>query len=62
MVGQPTLIGDVDRTERILTETARPLGDDLPDALLCGDAAGVPNNVFGYGLIDAYAAIVRATR
>ncbi|MCA9867391.1 MAG: S8 family serine peptidase [Anaerolineales bacterium] len=58
----PTLIGDVDRTERILTETARPLGDDLPDALLCGDAAGVPNNVFGYGLIDAYAAIVRATR
>ena len=58
----PALIGDVDRTERILTETARPLGGDLPDAFLCGGETGVPNNVFGYGLIDAHAAVVRAIR
>ncbi|MBP6016833.1 MAG: S8 family serine peptidase [Candidatus Promineofilum sp.] len=58
----PALIGDVDRTERILTETAQPLGGDLSGSLPCGDEMGQPNNVFGYGLIDAYAAVVRAIR
>ena len=58
----PSLIGDIDRTEAILTETAQPLGSDLPGAFLCGEETGVPNNVFGYGLIDAYAAVVKAIR
>ena len=55
----PDLIGDVDATELILARTARPhtttltCGADLP-----GD---VPNNVYGWGIIDALAAVKAAT-
>ena len=54
----PGLIGDVDATEWIITQTARPrtttqsCGDDSP-----GD---VPNNVYGWGIVDALAAVQRA--
>jgi len=54
----PHLIGDVDTTERIIAETARPqtttqtCGDDSP-----GD---VPNNVYGWGIVDALAAVLAA--
>jgi len=52
----PTLIGDIDRTERILAQTATPL-DDQPGLYACGNPGETPNNVSGYGLINAYAAV-----
>lgn len=50
----PSLIGDIDRTEEILRETARP----YTGAVNCG--SGAPNNSVGDGLLDAYAAVKRA--
>ena len=53
----PGLIGDVDTTEWLIAQTARPrtatqnCGDDGP-----GD---VPNNVYGWGIVDALAATPR---
>jgi uncharacterized repeat protein (TIGR01451 family) len=51
----PVLIGDVDGTEQIIAQTARPrtttqgCGGDGPD--------DVPNNVYGWGIVDALAAV-----
>jgi len=51
----PTLKGNVDSVEHILEMTAKPLfsqdscGNDLPTSL--------PNNTYGYGRIDIYAAV-----
>jgi serine protease AprX len=51
----PDLIGDVDATEQIIMHAARPhtttqsCGDDGPD--------DVPNNVYGWGIVDALAAV-----
>ena len=97
----PALIGDIDRTEQILRETAQPFsghmtsmsamltGDGAPgdtqqplstpnptpnpaaaavdealggqDAcILQGGAEQTPNNLVGYGIVDAYAAVQRA--
>lgn len=76
----PKLIGDIDRTEQILIETATPFtasstlvggmfGDELaengpPDTsgvcVLTTDTSQRPNNVAGYGLVNAYAAVKRA--
>lgn len=53
----PELIGDVERTEQILIETAEPL---VNQSTLCSDDNTVPNNTFGYGLVDAYAAVQQA--
>lgn len=53
----PSLVGDIDRTERILTETAQPVSIPPSD---CGDSSQRPNNTAGYGLVDAYAAVARA--
>jgi len=50
----PALMGDIDRTEEILRETARPYTGELD----CG--GGTPNNSVGYGLLDVYAAVERA--
>jgi subtilisin family serine protease len=52
----PKLIGDIDRTEKILIETARPYQGE-PDA--CGSSEA-PNNATGYGIVDAYAAVKAA--
>ena len=50
---QPALIGDVDATEQIIVETARPRLDTG-----CGGApGGRPNNVYGWGIVDALAAV-----
>ena len=54
-----SLIGDIERTERLLTQTATPL-DELPGLDICGDQGELPNNVSGYGLINAYAAVQMA--
>jgi subtilisin family serine protease len=53
----PALIGDIDRTERILTETARE--SKPPDVALpaCGNRDARPNNHVGYGIVDAFAAL-----
>jgi hypothetical protein len=51
---QPKLIGNIDATERILRETARPAGASAPK---CG---GSTANVFGAGIVDAYAAVKAA--
>jgi subtilisin family serine protease len=56
----PGLRGDIDETEHILRETAVPLtsGEE------CGGVPGssVPNNTYGYGLVDAHAAVSEALR
>jgi subtilisin family serine protease len=51
----PSLIGDYDRTYALLRDTALRLPDTR-----CGDAPGNPNNVYGNGRIDAYAAVTAA--
>jgi subtilisin family serine protease len=51
----PALIGDYDATYALIRNSARILSDTR-----CGDPAGAPNNVYGYGRIDAYAAVARA--
>jgi serine protease AprX len=54
----PCLIGDVDTTEWIIAHTARPrtttqsCGGDGP--------SDVPNNVYGWGIVDALAAVEEA--
>jgi subtilisin family serine protease len=66
----PALAGDLDRTEEIILETARPLTVDAAcpqggsePGLVCGcgdDGPGsVPNNVYGWGLLDVWAAVER---
>jgi subtilisin family serine protease len=49
----PELIGDIDATERIIEETAHYA--DSPNLCTGGDAEH--NNVYGYGSIDALAAV-----
>jgi len=49
----PHLIGSVDSTERLIQETARP----VIDYACGGDTDGHPNNVYGWGIVDALAAV-----
>jgi subtilisin family serine protease len=55
----PALIGDIERTEQILAETARPYDETMNGPLPCSDG-GTPNNTVGYGLLDALAAVEMA--
>jgi subtilisin family serine protease len=50
---QPKLIGDIDKTEQILIETARPY-EGAPSGC---EGTELPNNGAGYGVVDAYAAV-----
>jgi subtilisin family serine protease len=52
----PRLIGDIDRTEQIMIETAQPY-DGLREGCFEGD---LPSSAFGYGVVDAYAAVQAA--
>jgi len=52
----PRLIGDVDATEWIIEQTARP----RINTSCGGEADGHPNNVYGWGIVDALAAVERA--
>ncbi len=56
----PKLIGHVKETMSLLRETAKP----LTSTQTCGTTPGtqIPNNTFGYGLIDAHAAILKARK
>jgi hypothetical protein len=70
----PTLIGDIDATETLICQTARPRPVDsvctveegafaaatLDPICACGEVVGVPNNVYGCGFIDAGAAVQAA--
>lgn len=51
----PTLAGQVDTIEAILRRTARPFFSQQDCGPLTGDQ--IPNAVFGYGIIDAEAAV-----
>jgi hypothetical protein len=50
----PALIGDIDRTEQILAQSTQPYRGNLPD---CPGANEIPSTAFGYGIVDAYAAV-----
>jgi subtilisin family serine protease len=50
----PSLIGDIDRTEQILIETAQPYTGST--SLGCFEG-GVPNAAYGYGIVDVYEAV-----
>ncbi len=53
----PSLIGDIDRTEQLIIETAQPYSGDISSGCFEG---GVPNAAFGYGMVDVYAAVKAA--
>lgn len=61
----PALIGDIERTEQILTQSAWPLQDGNNDdpmaaeGIVCGLGGDdiVPNDYTGYGMVDALKAI-----
>ncbi len=55
----PDLIGDIDRTEELITSTAHAY-EANPGIAECGVPGVVPDNVVGYGLIDAFAAVQAA--
>ncbi len=55
----PALIGDVDRTEQILIQTAQPYTGSQPSDQ-CFSGGSRPNNAYGYGIVDAYAAVKMA--
>ncbi|MBI2877425.1 MAG: S8 family serine peptidase [Candidatus Tectomicrobia bacterium] len=48
----PGLQGTIDRTEDLLEQTAVPRSYTT-----CGDPPGVPNNGYGFGIVDAFNAI-----
>jgi len=52
----PSLIGDIDRTEQLLIETADPY-TGLVSGCFEGD---VPNAAYGYGILDVYEAVKEA--
>lgn len=53
----PSLIGDIDRTEQILIETAKPYTGSTSQGCFEGE---VPNAAYGYGIVDVYAAVREA--
>ncbi len=56
----PALIGDIDRTEQILTETATNIAADGFSGPICGTVSERPNSFVGYGIVNALAAVERA--
>jgi subtilisin family serine protease len=50
----PSLIGDIDRTEQIIIETAQPYTGSTSIGCFEG---GTPNAAYGYGVVDVYAAV-----
>jgi subtilisin family serine protease len=53
----PRLIGDIDRTTQILIATAKPYTGARDNGCFLNT---VPNDAFGYGVLDAYAAVKQA--
>ncbi len=52
---QPDLVGRIDRSEQLLIKSATPVA-----ATACGETSPVPNNLFGYGRLDALQAVEMA--
>jgi len=52
----PYLIGDIDRTEQILIDTAQPY---VGEHIGCF-SEGTPNNAYGYGILNVYDAVKEA--
>jgi subtilisin family serine protease len=53
----PSLIGDIETTRKILEETATNYSGTYPE---CVTDDSTPNDAAGYGIIDAYAAVEKA--
>ena len=51
---EPTLIGDIDRTEQLLIDTAKPYTGSTSVGCFEGS---IPNAAFGYGVVDVYEAV-----
>ena len=54
----PRLIGDIDRTAALLEQTARPYTGTTAEGCFSGGTQD--NNGYGYGVVDAYAAVQAA--
>jgi hypothetical protein len=52
----PDLIGDIETTKQIIEDTAHYM--TAPD--MCGPTGSGENNVYGFGVVDAYAAVQKA--
>ena len=50
----PSLIGDIDRTEQIIIDTAQPYTGSTSIGCFEGN---IPNTAYGYGIVDVYAAV-----
>lgn len=60
----PELVGDYEATYAALAAAAAPLSGDprFQDEIYSAcRASGVPNNIYGYGRLDAYSAVARVT-
>lgn len=55
----PMLVGKLDTTLRLLETSATPV-EIKNGGIICGGEAGVPNNLYGYGILNAYAAVQQA--
>jgi subtilisin family serine protease len=55
----PALIGEIERTEQLLAESARPYDEATDSPRSCSNGER-PNNNVGYGLLDALAAVEAA--
>ncbi|MDH5506276.1 MAG: S8 family serine peptidase [Anaerolineae bacterium] len=56
----PALIGNIDHTEQILYQTALHFNSENPNINACNPTAPQPNNDIGYGILDAYQAVLTA--
>lgn len=54
---QPELIGDIDATEQLIIDTAQPYTGDPSLGCFTGD---IPNNAYGFGVVDVYEAVKQA--
>jgi subtilisin family serine protease len=54
---EPSLVGDIDRTEQLLIQSADPYTGTTTDGCFEG---GVPNAAYGYGILDVYQAVKEA--
>jgi hypothetical protein len=53
----PTLVGDIDRTEQLLIQAADPYTGSTDIGCFVGD---IPNAAYGYGILDVYESVSEA--
>jgi hypothetical protein len=54
---QPDLIGDIDATEQLIIDTAQPYSGRTDEGCFTGE---IPNNAYGFGVVDVYEAVKQA--